>query len=1011
MHTTTSRVRPPEPGRQQPGQDQPAPEAAAAPERGARAHRAPEPSPGDAARRAERADVLAELDLRLRPDRRVMLSAELAGLEQTFAERPEDPAIADRLEAALGRFELPREARAEQAARARVQSLFTEAAAGAARLQSALAVELWLRAVALALAGSSGAVDAAIELLDRAVAAADPSVPSRVVALGQRIARAAAARLEVLDRLAALCRRAGEREGEWHMLLWSLDRVPAAADRAKRHRAIAALCREAGDAMAAAWHAGQADQLITGDARAAREHDRLAIQLADRAYRDHRWHELDPLLGWLLRSEHARARAGVPRAELMYRAGRAALELGKLDKARALYREALELDPVHLPALLEQAQAAAEMRDWGAAHDILGGALVVQRSLGRPRAELAETLCGMARALDGAGQPDRALALYLSAVDVYPAHRAALDAAVSSLRGQGDHAGADRLLRAALPLTRRARRVDLLVAVADVARALGDPADAADLCQEALDLSPGDKRVLGPLCSHLAAAGQPARALEAALSLAEMEDDRIARGGYYQLAAALVGPRAPGDAVGYLERALDCYFDGGQQPPATVRPTCLRAFEQLVVLLSAARQWKALERAYRLMIKRLAPGSLELPRLWSELGQIYRENLGHGASAIQSFEVASRLERDRLTHHRILIDLYQGFAPDQIDKLIERRRVLLAAEPFDPEHYRALRSLWARAGKRDRTYCACRVLCYLGAADRREQEFYRRHRPEGIVWPDRPLKRADWARLRHPDEDSAVGGVLALVAEQIGLACAHTTRQLRLSDDRSAEFEDLRRLYRQVARVLGKGQPALMVTPSLASDIVLANLRRGNQLTPAFVVGRHMYTGRSRAQMVHGMARALGYARPDTYLRLLLGSTREIAAALDAATAAAARSDTVRLARATSSETSRFRVAIERDADDRWRTRLRAQVARLRKRRARIDSDRWSRAVDATARRAGLLLAGDLGVAAADLAREPLFAQRQSVDQRMADLLIHSMSDEHFALRRSLGLAIDRRPG
>jgi hypothetical protein len=46
-------------------------------------------------------------------------------------------------------------------------------------------------------------------------------------------------------------------------------------------------------------------------------------------------------------------------------------------------------------------------------------------------------------------------------------------------------------------------------------------------------------------------------------------------------------------------------------------------------------------------------------------------------------------------------------------------------------------------------------------------------------------------------------------------------------------------------------------------------------------------------------------------------------------------------------------------------------------------------------------------VAAGDLDREPLFAQRTSREKRVADLLLHSVSEEHFALRKDLGLSLD----
>ena len=92
-----------------------------------------------------------------------------------------------------------------------------------------------------------------------------------------------------------------------------------------------------------------------------------------------------------------------------------------------------------------------------------------------------------------------------------------------------------------------------------------------------------------------------------------------------------------------------------------------------------------------------------------------------------------------------------------------------------------------------------------------------------------------------------------------------------------------------------------------------------------------------------------------------------------------------------------------------WVAELRGALRRLRERggASPVDLDRWGRAVDATARRAGLLLSGGIDVAAADLDREPLFAQRQSREKRVSDLLLHSVSEEHFALRKDLGLSLD----
>ena len=70
-----------------------------------------------------------------------------------------------------------------------------------------------------------------------------------------------------------------------------------------------------------------------------------------------------------------------------------------------------------------------------------------------------------------------------------------------------------------------------------------------------------------------------------------------------------------------------------------------------------------------------------------------------------------------------------------------------------------------------------------------------------------------------------------------------------------------------------------------------------------------------------------------------------------------------------------------------------------------LDLARWRAAVDATAQRAGLLVAGELAAAARMLSSEasPLGARPS---QRVADLVAFSVSPGYFAVRRHLGVAV-----
>jgi tetratricopeptide (TPR) repeat protein len=954
--------------------------------------------------------ITARADYEVAPDRKGQALARAAEIHRTrltdrkaafrlvrdaFAVAPADPAVARELES-LGR-ESPVVA-------GQIRTLLADAAVSCELGAPDLAAELWLRAAEMDVALGQGAAQDAIGCATLLVS--DP-LSERAAAIVDRLEREATA-LPVLDCLADLCRRAGDQSRAGRAIVRSIEHSADMGDRSSRLRTLADLLRDAGDEDGAEWYEREAQRLspLGRPIGADLDHDREAAILADRYTREKRWHLAEPVLDRLTRPNGLAAeRLGLARADLHYHAARVALERGRHERAIKLYRDALEFDPVHLRALHEQARACAALGRWDDAHELCGSALMVQRSLNRPAADLAETVFQMGRAREKSGHPEAALTLYESALDTCPAHPEALDAACELHRAAGDLSEVARLLEAAIAVTAGAVRAQLQLRLAGLrSRFLSDAEGAIVLCRAAVAALPGDRSARLALAEHCQAAFAFEDSAAALAELAELENSPLSSGKYLQLAAAIAPPEA---AVDYLERALDCFFAPGRVPPQSARATCMGAFEELERLLRGRRDFERLERCYRAMIKRLPAGAPELPSLWAGLGKIYRDHTRNPHAAIQSYEVASDLERDRLTHHRILIDLYQGVGTDELDKLVARRRKLLEAEPHNGDHYAALRSLWARMKQWDRTFAACRALVFLGRADRKEDEFYRRYRTESVVWPRRVMNETDWRRLRHPDEDALIGAVLGRVAEPLAFEHALTPRKLRLGDDASLVHDHVRHLYRNVCVALGVGTPRLFVSPWLEVDMVLANLRAGASLAPSFAVGRHMYEGRSSAQMVHGMARMLSYARPIAYLRLLFGGDSQLGGAMAMARAAAARPGSTEGATVATAR-SRLPAALERRArEPMWLSDLRGALRRLRERGGPVDLERWGKAADATARRAGLLLGGALDVAAFDLDREPLFAQKSSRVERVTDLLLHSVSDEHLGLRKDLGLALD----
>jgi tetratricopeptide (TPR) repeat protein len=935
------------------------------------------------------------------------------------------------------------------------------AAARAAYADAALAVEdpglageLWLRVSSLHIMERSGghAVSAALARIE----VLDTERAEQLLALCERMA----GDLMVLDALAALYRRLGDTAGAARVLALSIEHAGDSQDRARRHHAIA----ELGDELEAEWHLAEAVRLAPGrtqsraaladlyrrrgeSRRAARlleearmvalnpvdranlacqaasiyandlddgthaadlyeiaiksdpERAEAASPLAERYWQRGCYAELEPLIEVLARRAVA-AGNDHDSAEICYRAGKTALELGKPERALEYLRASIDCAPYHLEALRARAQAAALVDRVDEAYDALTAALEVQERDGAGGEELAETVTELAILAERQGDVDAAIDLYRAALGRVPGHPRALAAALTLLRARRDLDGAAEILWQAAESTDGEPRVRALADLAALhVRGLDDPERAMDLYREALSLAPTDQAVLTALVELYTAAELWQEAVAVLCTLAELEPEGLRSARYFQIAAQLARGRLPDEETAALfARALDAFFADGA--PAD-RSMCQRAFGDLESLLYGRRAFKALERAYRIMIKRLPVGSPELADLWTRLGALYREELGQPAAAIQSYEVAAELDGDRATRHRVLIDLYEGFAPDQLDKLIERRHRLLRREPTAPEHYRALAILHRRAGRKDQAFLALRALAALGAASSDEQDRLARLDGARPSWPTRPLSPEHHARLRCPEEDPRLTGILGLVTDAIAGELAVPPRRLRLRDDLSPAWYPVRDLHAGVSGLIGIAPPPLLVCPELDAEVVFANLKSGAGASRSVAIGLQI-AGSSRGEAVHTLARVLSHARPAFFLRLLLSGPGGLDDALDAALMVGGYGGSLSPAPGA----HRFAAAIARGLPPSFRDQLAGLVQSIEEPRHQLSVERWGQAVDTTCRLTALLLTGDLPTAIAALGREPAHAARRPYSDRLAELLVHSCSEAHAELRAAIGLAI-----
>src|SRR5690606_27188829 len=85
---------------------------------------------------------------------------------------------------------------------------------------------------------------------------------------------------------------------------------------------------------------------------------------------------------------------------------------------------------------------------------------------------------------------------------------------------------------------------------------------------------------------------------------------------------------------------------------------------------------------------------------------------------------------------------------------------------------------------------------------------------------------------------------------------------------------------------------------------------------------------------------------------------------------------------------------------------LKVEVSRFLKEGARANIKRWAQAVETTASRAGLLLAGDLEVAKRVIASERQIPGDLTPQERLKELMLFNVSDDYFKLRKQIGIDI-----
>jgi len=717
--------------------------------------------------------------------------------------------------------------------------------------------------------------------------------------------------------------------------------------------------------------------------------------------RERRWARAEPLLELLVK-ERAFDRADPELHLLNLNLARCLEELGQDQRAVQQYQQAYELDGTHTETVLGLGGLYYKVGDFVRAFKVLQTLSVHHAHVLDP-SDLVEVYYKCGEIKRQTNETRFAQQFYEKALETDPYHVDTLARLVemNSSIGQWDlvvEYKRRQLQRVEDPL----ERFSLLNEIGDIFRdEMPDPEQSVMAYHEAMKLQPNSMSTLRKLLDLYTRAKMWPEAIQSLIRITEVEQDEAKLAKYYYTIGVMsrdqLGDAA--QAVDYFNRALDV------EP---VSQQGLKAFEATDRILTTLKEWKELERAYRKQLHRLKDipddGSLQNLKLllWKNLGEIYRTRMNNFEGAIQTYKIAAQLSPEDTNLHEILADLYERTGTNLEEAILEHK-TLIAMSPFRIQSYRSLFNAYMKLGKYDEAWCMASALTFLQSAEKEEQEFYQRYLGQNLQAAKRALTNEHWKVLYDPAQDMLTSQIMGIIGANMRdyYAFDYKTWTLHKRKDLLDPNQQLPfcKIYLYAARTLGLNPPPLLY---LKRDGSILGMRNANLDPPAFIVGADMFQGRQDRELGFIIGKAVALGRPEHYLAGGFFPT----ANLKAFFLAAMQLTNPTLNLGANDTLIQLVQEMQRRLPPPIMIQLQKNMQQFFQSGQNPNLSAWLTAVENTANRVGLLLCGDLMTAASVIKNEQASVSKLTTKEKIKELVVFAISDEYFALRKELGLAL-----
>lgn len=670
---------------------------------------------------------------------------------------------------------------------------------------------------------------------------------------------------------------------------------------------------------------------------------------------------------------------------------------GSTEKAIGTIKSLLELAPDDHEAVARAAKVKLDAGQHKDAADLFAD-LVRRFSDRLSTAERAEAMLNLGLARLGANDLDEAILPLMEAADLAPDSPAPINALCKVYEAKKDWEEVIRIKTRRLDVVSGDERSGLLLEIGEIlATQVGDRTRAAKSYVAALDERPDDRKILTKLMQLYSEEKDWSKLVEVVLKLASKVDDPKMKAKYLHT-AAIVSGRQMHD----LDKAAEFY-----DQVLELDPTLDKALSEAIEIRSDKGDHEGVERLLKTQLERSTEkGETErMLATFERLGALYKDKLGWMTEAIDAYEAAQTLDPDNAERNDLLAALYASDPAQYLDKAVAAQGPILKRNPYKPDPYKLLRKLYTEAKRADAAWCICQALSRMNFAEPDEERFYRRMRAEGPAAAVDRLTAEDWANnVLHADGDPLLTAIFAVIEPAVlrknGQPLEALGYQLAYKLDLALHPYPMSQTLNYCCGVLGMDPPIVFQNPNDPGGVQFLHAH-----TPAIVLGAAALVSEIPTQAAAFIAaRHLTYYRPGLYLRHLVATGTGLRAWLFAAIKLIVPHFPI--AKELEGPVSENLAVIDPLIVGPAREQLASVVTKLLQTGA-IDLKKWISAIDLTADRAGFLVANDL-----ELAEEMIRASDEASaavphKERAKELLLYSVSEEYFAIRRRLGINID----